>query len=140
MKRCLELQPLSREHQAALSLGREAQRAAARDDAAIAAAAAQVRERYAADLARHFAIEEAVLLPALEAAGECAGPRRARREHATLQALACALARPNADDLAAFGERLVQHVRFEERALFPQAEALLDPAALGRVAAACVKG
>lgn len=86
--------------------------------------------RFAAELEPHFRIEEAVLLPALAAAGEETLVRRTLEDHAALRALA-------ADPASgvAFGRRLREHVRFEERELFPACEARLGDATLEAIAA-----
>lgn len=65
--------------------------------------------------------------------------RPVEEDHAFLRALA--LDGPHdAQRLAAFGERLRAHVRFEERELFPFAEANLPASALRRVARAVPEG
>lgn len=131
MKRSEELAELSREHHTALSLANRArQTAAGGDGAAVAGMAAQVRERFGAELLPHFREEEDWLLPALAEAGEAPLVERALAEHAELVRLAEGLATPSAAALQAFGEALTAHVRFEERELFPAAEA--HPACLAR--------
>ncbi|MBS1191138.1 MAG: hemerythrin cation binding region [Rhodocyclaceae bacterium] len=127
MKRLDCLADLSREHHGALSLAVRVSRVAAgADAAAIAAASDLVRERCAAELLPHFAEEERWLLPALAEAGETGRVARTLAEHAELRRLAEQLAAPSAADLAAFADYLVAHIRFEERELFPAAEAHPD--------------
>lgn len=126
MKRSLRLQPLSREHHTALSLARRAEKAAAaarveeiRDMAARAVAG------FDGHLKRHFEEEERWLLPALGAAGEQALVERTLADHAALRALLARLgAAPDADALGDFARLLQDHVRFEERELFPAFERL----------------
>lgn len=131
MKRSEELAELSREHHTALSLANRArQTAAGGDGAAVAGMAAQVRERFGAELLPHFREEEDWLLPALAEAGETPLVERTLADHGELVRLAEALAVPDAAVLGAFGEALTAHVRFEERELFPAAEA--HPACLAR--------
>jgi hemerythrin-like domain-containing protein len=132
VKRHPQLQPLSDDHHAALVLAREMRRAGeANDAAALAAAWKQARVRFARELEPHFQTEETALFPALEAAGEADLARRAREEHARLRE---GIARPpDAAAARAFGSLLHAHVRFEERALFPRAEHVLDEATLAEV-------
>lgn len=122
MKRSEALIELSREHHTALSLAQRARRAAGEGGEAAAAMAAQVVERFQAELQPHFDEEEAWLLPALARAGEGALVARTLADHAELTALAAGLAAPTAAVLLAFADRLSAHVRFEERELFPAAE------------------
>jgi hypothetical protein len=114
MKRDPRLQPLSRDHHHALVLARRATRGAL--------GIAEVRRAYDAELAPHFAVEESALLPALYAAGRTDLADRMLHEHHEIQA---ALAR---EDLSSFGRLLTDHVRFEERDLFPAYEAILAAA------------
>jgi len=140
MKRAQALAELSREHQHALALALRAKRAANLDAAAIANLAEQCVADYGAKLAPHFEIEEEFLLPAMSAAGEAALAQRTLAEHAEIRRLVAALAQPSAAALAAFGEALGEHVRFEERGLFEVAQERLSPESLATVAAACDKG
>ena len=67
-----------------------------------------------------------MLLPALAAAGEAAAAAEALAQHAHLRHL---VERVHDGDLTAlpdWGEAMLAHVRFEERALFPLAERTLD--------------
>ena len=125
MKRHPGLEPLSDDHHRALVLARSARRAGetARDRDALATLWEQVRQRFALDLEPHFRAEETVLFPALAAAGERALVERALEDHAELRRLVRAAA--DAEGARAFGRRLHDHVRFEERELFPHAERVL---------------
>ena len=134
MKRSEPLVGLSREHHTALSIAQRARLIAAGGDAAaVEAMAATVRERFESEILPHFREEEAWLLPALLAMGETALVERTLEEHSELLRLAEALAFPGAAALQAFADALTAHVRFEERTLFPAAEA--DTEKLGRYAA-----
>jgi hypothetical protein len=136
MKRGPELRALSDDHHRALVLARRAAEAAARGGAdAVEALWRAVRREYEADLAPPFAIEEALLLPPIGRAGAAALVSRVEEDHASLRAWALDGPHDSAT-LAAFGERLRAHVRFEERELFPFAEANLAAADLGRIARA----
>ncbi len=99
MRRTALLLEFSREHHASLKLVRHLR---ALGTAAPPASLLEELADQARELQRHFAAEEALLLPRLNAAGP------------THQALASRL----------LAERLDAHVRFEERQLFPAVEAL----------------
>ena len=128
MKRSPELTPLSREHHTALARALGLRRA---EPDTVADAVAAFREFFATKGERHFAKEEELLLPAL-GPGDEALADRLRAEHAEVRRLAAELG----DDVAAareLGELLNDHVRFEERELFPHLEATLDPARLEEI-------
>jgi hemerythrin superfamily protein len=114
MKRHPQLQPLSREHHHALVLARRATRGDL--------TAHDVRRAFDEALAAHFATEEEWLLPALRALGADDLADRTQREHDAIRA---AIAE---EEVMTFGRLLADHVRFEERELFPSWEALLDAA------------
>lgn len=114
MKRHPHLIHLSREHHAALRLGRHL---LAGD------AAAGLRAEHAA-LAAHFAEEERDLAPLLEARGRSALAARLRAEHAHLMTLFAAAVHGTRE--AEAGQALIDHVRFEERELFPAVETLFE--------------
>ncbi|MCA9580347.1 MAG: hemerythrin domain-containing protein, partial [Myxococcales bacterium] len=81
----------------------------------------------------HFAVEEEVLLPALLAQGEDRVVRKTLDDHRFLFAKADAVKAGHREDAMAFGRRLGQHVRFEERELFPLCEAKLPSGVLDEV-------
>jgi hypothetical protein len=120
MKRDARLQGLSSDHHQALVLARRTARGELD--------AAEVRARFDRELAPHFAIEEELLLPALDDAALVA---RTTGDHAAIRD---ALAR---GDLAAFAERITSHVRFEERELFPACEARVPADVLDAVSRRC---
>jgi hypothetical protein len=126
MKRHEQLVPLSRDHYSALKLARDAkQAAAAEDNMAIAAISAAATAAFAAELEPHFHIEEETLLPLLTQGGHGELARRTAADHAELRRLAVLLQTPDAATLAAFGELLATHVRFEEREMFEAVQLLL---------------
>ena len=136
MKRDPHLLDLSRDHHHALVLARRAETTAADGTAAeITSTWSRIAEAFAADLAPHFEVEELYVLPPLDAAGQEDLARRTRSDHERMRSLLT-----SADDprrrLREFGERLRQHVRFEEQELFPAAESILDAAQLQAVASA----
>lgn len=135
MKRHPSLASLSRDHHHALVLARDARREVA--DAA--AFIVDVRRRFDAELAPHFAIEERELVPLSTAHGEPLAGLAARvlADHEALRALVAALDPARlAEQRETFGDRLEAHVRFEEREWFPALETHLGPDALARRAVA----
>jgi len=126
LRRDLRLQGLSSDHHAALVLARRIERGEVD--------VAGVRERFDADLAPHFAIEEEVLLPALREVGEATLAERTSHDHDTLRAHLAAAEAGALAGLASFGRVLAEHVRFEEQEVFPACESRLAPAILAEVA------
>lgn len=127
MKRDPRLHGLSSDHQHALHLAWEVKQAftAGTADAALLVRA---QSAFASELAPHFAVEEEVLLAALDVTGAAdarALADRTRREHAEIRAELAAAASGDLARLAAFGRCLTAHVRFEENDLFPACERLL---------------
>jgi iron-sulfur cluster repair protein YtfE (RIC family) len=138
MRRSDALAPLSRDHHHALVVAQRLQRA----DAATAPAARDAfLDFWRADGRRHFEVEEEVLLPAFaprDAAGEDA-VRRVLAEHEDVRARVAALERAGGADLEALqalGALLRDHVRHEERVLFPLIEDALPEPELTRLTAA----
>ncbi|MCU0655251.1 MAG: hemerythrin domain-containing protein [Polyangiaceae bacterium] len=129
MKRDPRLRGLSSEHHQALVLARSV----------LAAAAAgkcmeDLKGRFREELEPHFLTEERWLLPGLEAAGAHDLAAQTREDHAFLRAAVEAAQRGDPEAMAAFATRLQEHVRFEERALFPACEELLPGELLEAVA------
>lgn len=137
MKRSPELVFLSREHHVALELALRLRRATQADAEAVRRAAVEFWE---CDGQQHFRQEEELLLPALAAGTSTADPdiERVRIDHADLRSRFSNLsAGPGVgpEALRQLGQRLQDHVRFEERTLFERAQTELDPqqlAAIGR--------
>ena len=132
MQRDKRLRGLSSEHHHALRLARRVAEAC-RGEGPDEDLAHEVDREWQQQLGPHFTTEEELLLPGLAKAGEAEMAERIRGDHARLRdhlraALAGELSR-----LASFAELLHQHVRFEERVLFPACEELLDPATLEQV-------
>lgn len=126
MKRSPFLQPLSREHHAALVLARACERAGHSGNAGeVAATCARALREYAAQIEAHFDLEERRLLPLLQGDEDQALVRRTLAEHRVLRALLDGLRQNDAAALARFGDTLAAHVRFEERELFPAIEAAM---------------
>ena len=127
MKRSAALQPLSREHHAALSLTKHCERAAASGNPGqLNESCHRVAEQFSRDLEPHFGVEERELLPMLKAAGHIALVERTLLEHRQLRALHASLLQDcTAGTLDSFARLLGAHVRFEERELFVALEVLL---------------
>jgi hemerythrin-like domain-containing protein len=124
MQRHPALRSLSSDHHSGLVLARKARQAANGDAHDQAHIWSKVVNRFEVELEpQHFRLEEEVLLPAMQLAGETALVERTLIEHAALR-------RPIADDqtenLARFADLLTAHIRFEEKELFERAQQLLD--------------
>ena len=137
MKRAAALQPLSREHLGALTIAKALRES---EDESAERARTAFLDFWDRDGRRHFRIEEEVLLPgwALHAEVDRPGVARMLEEHLAIRRAALHLgANPvSSVELRELGQLLHDHVRFEERELFPLVEAALDPAALAWLAAA----
>lgn len=136
MKRDARLRELSRDHHHALVLARFIQAMCVRDcieEDAIDI----VRERFTAEIAPHFLVEE-MLLSALEGLGAEDLVTRTRAEHATMLRLVEHAAGSDPAPLRELAQLLVEHVRFEERELYPVCEERLEDDVLDRIAHARV--
>lgn len=133
MKRADALRPLSREHLSALLA---AKRLGEADD--LEEARSGFLEFWEADGRHHFRVEEEVLLPtwSLYAEIDEAAVKRTLDEHLAIrrEALRLTAGDSSLENARALGALLHDHVRFEERQLFPAIEAALDAETLGRLA------
>ena len=121
MNRAPELIPLSRDHHQALFVALQLRRAT---PATLDAALAGLRTFWDGGGAAHFAAEEEWFVPALsDAPGWDEAVARMLREHEDLRARIDAVA--DVDGAHELGDRLRDHVRFEERELFGMVEATL---------------
>lgn len=127
MKRSEALIPLSHDHHQALfvaKLLRDAPDASDRGESARSA----FMEFWQNDGEVHFRIEEELLAPGagLPAGVATDGLTRMREEHALIRGLVGSLAaESDPDQLRDLGQALSDHVRFEERELFPLIEETL---------------
>jgi hemerythrin-like domain-containing protein len=132
MKRAKALQPLSRDHLKAL-LAAKALREATDADAARVAFLHFWRDHGA----HHFRVEEEVLLPQWALYGEVDEPAvdRMLTEHLRIrrEALRLLLGETTLENLHALGDLLHDHVRFEERQLFPAIEDSLNEEQLAKL-------
>lgn len=138
MKRSEALRTLSHQHHQGLFAALQLKRA----DRETAADACQAFiDFFEREGARHFRIEEELLLPAFARHAGCDEPAivRVLTEHVELRRRGQDLeaeADPDEGALRELGERLERHIRFEERGLFPMIEEALPPDELERLAAA----
>jgi iron-sulfur cluster repair protein YtfE (RIC family) len=136
MKRDPSLTRLSHDHQHGLAAALQLRRATA--DTALAAKS-EFRSFWEAEGQGHFRAEEEILLPAAARHVPAAHEAMVRVlvEHVELRRRAADLMLtpvPELDDLHALGDHLHQHIRYEERILFPLIEDALPDAELGELA------
>lgn len=135
MKRAEALRPLSREHLDALLAAKRLSEAGDLEEAQQA-----FLGFWESDGRRHFRVEEEVLLPSWAKHAEVDRPGVARMldEHLAIrrEALRLAAGESSLEEARELGRLLHDHVRFEERQLFPIVEAALDAAGLADLAAA----
>ncbi len=135
MKRAEALRPLSREHLVALLTAKKLKEA---NDPVEASRV--FLEFWEGDGARHFRVEEEVLLPtwAMHAKVDRDGVRRMLDEHLAIrrERLRLVAGELTLEQVRELGVLLHDHVRFEERQLFPRVEEDLDAADLDRLAVA----
>jgi hemerythrin len=137
MKRIPELRDLSVDHHHGLLLARMAKLVASGQEAKpLPEMWKEVEERFRLELEPHFRVEEEVIAPALESHGEHQLVQRLLREHAALRRLARPGGERTAASLAAFGELLENHIRFEEREMFEVTQAVLSADQLKAIATA----
>ncbi len=135
MKRHDALAALSRDHHHALVVAQRLKRAGE-------TTAAEAREAFLdywrADGQRHFREEEEILLPTYAGFADPDQPLVARVliDHIRIRRLAHEVAgdSPDVDVLQMLGEQLGEHVRREERELFPLLEQALPDTELARLA------
>jgi hemerythrin-like domain-containing protein len=136
MKRHPALQTLSRDHHQALVIAQRLRRAG---DHGAGEAQAAFLDFWRMECVAHFRAEEEVLLPHFAAAGgaESAAVARVLVDHAEIRLRALRLqgGPASAAVLKELGELLAEHVRLEERDLFPAMEEVLDDPELRRLAA-----
>jgi hemerythrin-like domain-containing protein len=137
-KRAEALQPLSRDHLKALLAAK-----ALRDAEDAEAARLAFLDFWRDHGAHHFRVEEEVLLPqlALYAEVDRPGVQRMLEEHLAIrrEALRLAGGERSLEELRALGDLLHDHVRFEERQLFPAIEASLSSEQLALIVPAVLE-
>ncbi len=134
MKRAEALRPLSREHLVALLAAKKLKEA---DD--LEEETRAFLEFWRNDGKHHFRIEEEVLLPgwAMHAEVDSDGVRRMLDEHLAIrrEALRLEAGEATLEEARELGGLLHDHVRFEERRLFPMVEEALGPDDIARLGA-----
>jgi hypothetical protein len=134
MKRSAALTPLSHDHQHGLAVALELKRAT---DATAEAAARAFDVFWRTEGNRHFRDEEELLLPALSAhvPPDHDAVVRVLTDHVEIRRRASEVAQGGADmeGLHELGRLLHDHIRHEERVLFPLAEGALPAAELERL-------
>ena len=138
MKRSPALRPLSRDHHEALAIALRLRRAKSDTMARDCSAFVRFWHEHGRD---HFRIEEEILLPAYAVHGDRLHPvvERVLAEHAAIRGRVDELEQVDGTPVWALrelGEQLADHVRLEERQLFPLVEEALPAADLERLAAA----
>ena len=138
MKRDPALVSLSRDHHQALVVAKKLRDATGENAGAARAAYLSYWEDHGE---AHFRLEEEILLPAYAAHGDAYHPLVARTlcDHVAIRQRADALLHDPAPAVATLhelGGLLADHVRREERELFPLIERAIPPARLAVVAAA----
>lgn len=125
MKRHPSLQPLSRDHHEGLLQARELRHAAERGTEDQRIARERFRELWDDWFRDHLALEERRLSPLIPEIGDV---ERLRAEHEAICSLADGLvsstprAEPDRDLMLRLAEKLHDHIRWEERRLFPAIE------------------
>ena len=135
-KRHPALIPLSHDHHHGLALALRCRKHALGqlspgDPASIEACAAEASRFFNENLTAHFEAEETVLFPLMAAYEECRElVVQLEGEHREFRKLVVRLADPGGPrkSLFDFGDLLEQHIRSEERRLFPAFEALVPAA------------
>lgn len=135
-KRHPALIPLSRDHHHGLALALRCRKHALGqlnpgDPAAMEACAAEASRFFNENLAAHFEAEETVLFPLMAAHQECRElVARLEGEHRKFAGLVAGTRGPGGPRkfLFDFGDLLEQHIRSEERQLFPAFETLVPAA------------
>ena len=143
MKRATGLMGLSEEHHHGLVHARRLRRAASGEEAGPTEVARAFLEFWQKETSVHFRREEEVLLPVLARYGEDVSQEpvvKMLAQHARIRGLVMQLSDEVADGdvrletLGSIGERLEDHIRLEEREVFPMIEETLPKAALKEIA------
>ncbi|MGA8216959.1 MAG: hemerythrin domain-containing protein [Solirubrobacterales bacterium] len=136
MKRSEALQQLSRDHHRALEAALKLRRA---NDGNATEVTAEFLRFWREHGAPHFGVEEDVMLPGAAPKVDPADPAvvRVLTDHVEIRSRADHLETreiPEAEELNSLGELLGDHVRHEERVLFPMIEEALSGDELDRLA------
>ncbi|MEZ5034966.1 MAG: hemerythrin domain-containing protein [Chitinophagaceae bacterium] len=131
IKRSAQLAPLSREHHEGLLFGWKIKQGLA-FEIPIATLQAFVQWSWQNHFRPHFESEEKILIPLLPEKHPMV--LRMQKEHEQIRVLVVALMeKADAAALQSLGDLIKDHIRFEERALFPEAENILSEDQLDQV-------
>ncbi len=121
MKRHPSLEAFSRDHNVGLVLGRRLEQSATLDGAVRSEAAATLVRYWDEEMEDHFAEEERLLIPLIPSAEH---RDRQIAEHRELAAIIADMrdGQVGPDRVALAGKRLGEHIRWEERTVFPAIE------------------
>lgn len=124
MKRDENLQPLSRQHHNGLLMTLLLSKGV-KKNANLSTMADFVLDSWNKELNQHFTLEEEILLPALkEKTFDPTLTGRLLAEHQQIRSIVNRIKKGDytVDDISDFSRLLEQHIRFEERVYFPEAE------------------
>ena len=121
MKRHPSLEVFSRDHNVGLILGRKLEQASSQDEASRREAARSLLQYWNDELADHFVEEERLLIGLIP---EFELSERMIQEHSAFSNSVACLAGSSIEPalLARTGNQLTDHIRWEERVLFPAIE------------------
>lgn len=125
LKRHPALQPLSRDHYVGLQQAQRLMKAAQADAAARRTTADEFLRAWGEEISSHFDDEERLLPDLIAVPADC---QRMLDEHVRIRALTATVEAllsqsPPGELLAELGQQLNDHIRWEERQLFPAIEA-----------------
>lgn len=129
MKRDNNLQPLSRQHHNGLLMALLLSKGI-KKNANLKTMADFILDSWKKELNQHFILEEEILLPALkEKTFDPTLTARLLSEHQQIRSLVRRMEKGEftVEDISDFSRLLEQHIRFEERIYFPEAEKQLTP-------------
>jgi len=126
MKRMRELLKLSHDHHHGLVLARRVRESLSKSNTALGVVRPQILAEFEAVLMKHFDLEERFLAPPLRRAGCLDIVDRLLRDHDAIRSLVRLGPAMSADDARAFASLLEEHIRFEERELFEEAQRVLS--------------
>jgi hemerythrin-like domain-containing protein len=131
LKRCKELVPLSKEHHQGLLFGWKIKQGL-RNATDVKTIAQFIQWFWENDLHDHFRKEEEILAPHLPKGSELV--QQMFREHEEIEALVHVNALiPDEDIFRQLADSLYDHIRFEERKLFPYAEEIIPAAEMEKI-------
>lgn len=121
-----ELLKLSHDHHRGLVLARRVKQSLSTSETALEVVRPQILAEFDAVLVKHFDLEERFLAPPLRRAGRSGIVDRLLRDHDAIRRLVSLGPEMTADDARSFAALLEEHIRFEERELFEEAQRVLD--------------